>query len=148
MKRLAVALVLLALPALAQSPPAPLPGVSSGPATAMTPTPDDRAKQWLTLIDDGNYADAWKQAGPHLRAHQSADGFLAAVSTKRMPMGAMSARNLKDLKMTKILPGMRSGQYAVVRYDSAFAHQAQAVETVTLMSENGAWSVIAYHVDS
>jgi hypothetical protein len=150
MKWLAVALVLLAsAPVLAQTPAAPAatPAVSPGPATAMTPTPDDRAKQWLALVDDSNYAEAWKQAGPYLRAHQSADAFLAAVGAKRMPMGAMSSRNLKDVKMTRTLPGMRSGQYAVVRYDSGFAHQAAAIENVTLASENGAWSVVAYRLD-
>lgn len=151
MKWFAAALAIaLALPAAAQTPPASpsVAGASSGPTTAMTPTPDDRAKQWLSLIDDGNYAEAWKQSGAYLRAHQSADAFLAAVSAKRGPFGAMSNRDLKDLKMTKTLPGMRSGQYAVVRYDSAFAHQAGAVESITLMSENGAWSVIAYRVDA
>ena len=43
----------------------------------------------------------------------------------------MSSRALKDVKLTKTLPGMRDGQYAIVRYDSAFAHKATAVESVT-----------------
>lgn len=40
----ALAITLLALPASAQ--------------TAATATLDDRARQWLTLVDDGNYAHA------------------------------------------------------------------------------------------
>ena len=48
--------------------------------------------------------------------------------------------------MTKTLPGMRDGQYATVRYDSAFAHKAASVESVTLVLENGAWSVIGYFI--
>ena len=54
---------------------------------------------------------------------------------------------MKDVKLTKTLPGMRDGQYATVRYDSVFAHKAPAVETVTLVSDNGAWSVVAYSVN-
>jgi hypothetical protein len=59
----------------------------------------------------------------------------------------MSSRTLKDVKLTKTLPGMRDGQYAVVRYDSAFAHKAAAVESVTLVSENSAWSVVTYSIN-
>lgn len=118
------------------------------PATAMTPTPDERAKQWLTLVDDGNYADAWKQAGAYLQSHQDAAAFAGKVGGQRKPLGAMSSRTLKDVQLVKTLPGMRSGQYAVVRYDSEFAHQAAAVESVTLISESGGWSVIAYRLES
>ena len=37
------------------------------PSTSMTPTPDDRAKQWLALVDDQNYAEAYKQMGAMAR---------------------------------------------------------------------------------
>ena len=36
----------------------------------MTPTPDDRAKQWLGLVDDQNYADAYKQLGASHREQE------------------------------------------------------------------------------
>ena len=113
----------------------------------MTPTPDDRAKQWLILVDDKNYADAYKQMGAGARAKASEQGFAAKVGGKRAPLGAMSSRTLKDVKLTKTLPGMRDGQYATVRYDTAFAHEAAAVETVNLESENGAWSVVGYFIN-
>jgi hypothetical protein len=54
---------------------------------------------------------------------------------------------LKDINATKTLPGMRDGQYTIVRYDSAFAHKAAAIESVTLESENGAWSVVSYSIN-
>ena len=141
MKFFAIALALLfSLPALAQP-------VNPGPSTAMTPTPDVRAKQWIILIDDGNFAEAWKQAGATLRSAGAADKFAQQVGAVRTPMGAMSSRTIKDVKLTKTLPGMRDGQYAVVRFDSAFAHKVAAVETITLVSENGGWSVIGYHIN-
>lgn len=140
MKWLFVAFALLfAAPAWAQT--------AAGPSTAMTPTPDDRAKQWLTVIDDQNYADAYKQMGAMARDKTAEQNFAEKVGGTRTPLGAMSSRTLKDVKMAKTLPGMRDGQYAVVRFDSAFAHKAAAVETVTLVSENGAWSVVGYFID-
>ena len=140
MKFLFVAFALMfAAPVLAQS--------VAGPSTSMTPSPDDRAKQWLSLIDDQNYADAYKQMGAAARSKVSEQDFGAKIGGARTPLGAMSSRTLKDVKLTKTLPAMRDGQYAVVRYDSAFAHKAAAVESVTLASENGAWSVIGYFIN-
>jgi hypothetical protein len=141
MKWFAVTLALLfSMPALAQP-------VNPGPSTAMTPTPDDRAKQWIILIDDGNYAEAWKQAGATLRNKNTAEKFAQQMNVTRTPLGAMSSRTIKDVKLTKTRPGMRDGQYATVRFDSAFAHKVGAVETVALMSENGGWSVIDYQIN-
>jgi hypothetical protein len=140
MKWLAIAFALLvAAPAFAQT--------KTGPSTAMTPTPDDRAKQWLILVDDQNYADAYKQMGAAARDKISADAWSKKVGDLRVPLGAMSSRNLKDVKLTKNRPGMRDGQSATVRYDSAFAHKAASIESVTLISENGGWSVSGYSIN-
>src|SRR5215469_667492 len=117
MKWLVIALaVLFAAPAMAQA--------KAGPSTAMTPTPDERAKQWLILVDDQNYADAFNQMAAPGRAKTNADQWIQKERSTREPLGAMSSRTLKDVKLTKTLPGMRDGQYATVRYDSAFAHKA------------------------
>jgi hypothetical protein len=143
MKRLALifALVLTA-PALAQTAPA-----STGPSTAMTPAPDDRAKQWVQLVDDNNYGDAYKQMGLMAQNKIAADPWRQKVSSVREPLGAMATRTIKDVKLTKTLPGMRDGQYATVRFDTSFAHKTAAVETVVLTSEKGAWSVIGYFIN-
>jgi hypothetical protein len=132
--------LLMATPALAQ-PPGP------GPSTSMTPPPDDRAKQWLGLVDDSNYSEAYKQAGEYQHSKIAADKFQTDVSSTREPLGAMAARTIRSVQLTKTLPGMRDGQYAVVQFDSSFAHKASAVETVTLTSEKGGWSVVGYRIN-
>jgi uncharacterized protein YjiS (DUF1127 family) len=123
------------------------PALAAAPATSMTTSPDDRAKQWMILVDDQNYADAYQQMGAAARGKITAEAWSEKVRSVREPLGAMSSRTLKDVKMTKTLPGMRDGQYATVRYDSAFAHKAASVESITLVSENGAWSVIGYFIN-
>lgn len=139
MKHYALIFALLAVPAVAQTAP-------GGPSTAMTPAPDDRAKQWVQLVDDKNYGDAYKQMGTAAQDKVAADKWSQKISAVRDPMGAMATRNIKDVKLTKTLPGMRDGQYATVRFDSSFAHKTAAVETVVLRSEKGAWSVIDYSI--
>jgi len=81
----------------------------AAPATSMTMSPDDRAKQWMTLIDDQNYADAYQQMGAAGRGKIAADPWAQKIRSAREPLGAVSSRALKDVKMTKTLPGMRDG---------------------------------------
>jgi hypothetical protein len=119
----------------------------AAPATSMTLSPDDRAKQWMILIDDQNYAEAYLQMGAAARGKIAADIWAQKMRDVREPVGAMSSRALKDVKMTKTLPGMRDGQYTTVRFDTTFAHKAVNMESVTLVSENGGWSVIGYFIN-
>lgn len=114
---------------------------------AAQPTPDDRARQWLTLVDDANYAESYSQAGATFKSHITADAWAQKATATREPLGAMASRSLRDVKLVKTMPGMPDGQYAVVRYDSVFAHRAAAVETVSLAAgPDGAWSVIGYFI--
>lgn len=119
-------------PALAQTPP----------TSAAQPGPDDRAKQWLTLVDDSNYTDSASQMGA-----QAKKADIATLPKLREPLGAVANRNLKDVRLSQTNPGMPPGQYAVVRYDSNFAHKANTVETVTLAMNKGNWAVVAYRID-
>ena len=129
----ALAFVLLALPASAQ--------------TAATATPDDRARHWLTLVDDGNYADAFRQMAASAKSKANEQGWADKTKAAREPLGAMSSRTLKDIQLSKTKPGMRDGQNATVRYDTSFAKRAGATETVVLVSEDGGWSAVRYSIN-
>jgi hypothetical protein len=121
-----------ATPVLAQTPP----------VTAAQPTPDDRARQWLTLVDDSNYTEGVSQMGEQARTI-----LMGQLPQIREPLGAMAGRNLKDITLPKTVPGMPAGQYAVVRYESRFANRATAIETVTLAMAKSGWAVVGYRVD-
>ena len=108
--------------------------------TAVTPTPDDRARQWLVLVDDKNYAQSWSEAAKAFQGRQKTDAWAAQESAKREPMGAVASRDLKSIDLNR-------ANVAVIRYDTVFAHKAAAVETVTLAFENCSWSVTGYSLD-
>src|SRR5579872_7086850 len=118
--------------ALAQAAPA-----KKSTVTAATPTPDDRARQWLVLVDDKNYAQSWSQAGKAFQNKQKADAWAAAAGDERGTLGAVASRDLKSIDLGRT-------DVAVIKYDTVFAHKAQAVETVTLAFENGGWQVTDY----
>lgn len=107
--------------------------------TAVTPTPDDRARQWLVLVDDKNYAQSWSQASKAFQKREKADSWAAQAAAERAPLGAVASRDLKSIDLSR-------NNTAVIRYDTVFAHKASAVETVTLAFEDGGWSVTDYSV--
>src|SRR5580698_7383907 len=121
--------------AFAQATPA-----SKSTVSAATPTPDDRARQWLVLVDDKNYSQSWNEAGKAFQNRQKTDAWAADAGTRRAPLGAVANRDLKSIDLSR-------NNIAVVRYDTVFAHKAAAVETVTLAYENGSWSVTDYSVN-
>lgn len=132
---LAFALVFTtAVPALSQAP-TPARRISGA-----VPAPDDRARQWLVLVDDKNYTQSWSEAGTAFKARHKNDAWASDAATKRAPLGAVASRGLKSIDLTR-------SNTAVVRYDTVFARKAAAVETVTLNYENGGWAVSDYSVD-
>ena len=136
--RFAVIALLLfgaAVPAAAQSAPA-----RRVPVSGATPAPDDRARQWLVLVDDKNFAQSWKDAGKAFQTRQTADAWAGDAGTKRVPLGAVASRDLKSIDLSR-------NNIAVIRYDTSFARKAGAVETVTLGFENGSWAVTDYSVN-
>jgi hypothetical protein len=131
------ALVLFAATQTAFSQAAP---AKRSQVTAVTPAPDDRARQWLVLVDDKNYPQSWTEAGKAFQAHQKADAWAKQADTLRTPLGAVANRGLKSIDLSR-------NNIAVVRYDTSFAHKAAAVETVTLAYEDGSWTVSDYSVN-
>ncbi|HET7083246.1 MAG TPA: DUF4019 domain-containing protein [Rhizomicrobium sp.] len=124
-----------ATPALAQASPA-----KPSTVTAVTPAPDDRAREWLVLVDDKNYSQSWSEAAKAFQAKQKADVWAKEEGERRAPLGAVANRALKSIDLSR-------NNVCVIRYDTAFARKAAAVETVTLAFENGSWSVTDYSVD-
>jgi hypothetical protein len=122
-------------PAVAQSAPA-----KSAPVSAATPAPDDRARQWLVLVDDKNFAQSWKDAGKAFQNRQTVDAWAGDAGTKRVPLGAVASRDLKSIDLSR-------NNVAVIRYDTSFARKAAAVETVTLAFENDGWAVTDYSIN-
>lgn len=123
-----------AAPVLAQTP-SPARRISG-----TVPVPDDRARQWLVLVDDKNYAQSWSEAGAAFKAKQNADAWGVDAGNRRGSLGAVANRGLKSIDLSR-------NNTAIIRYDTTFARKAAAVETVTLNFENGGWAVVDYSVN-
>jgi hypothetical protein len=104
------------------------------------------AKQWLALIDSGNYAASWEQAAGTFKAGFSKEIWMKIIPD-RAPVGAAKSRKLKFAEFATSLPGTPEGKYVVIQYDTQFENWLSAIETVTLLKEkDGSWRVSDYFI--
>lgn len=105
------------------------------------------AKQWLAIVDGGNYAQSWDGASQYFKSSITKDKWMQAVSKARTATGALKSRNRASTQYKKGLPNMPGAEYVVVVYNSAFQNWNSAVETVFLMRDkDGKWRVAGYFV--
>jgi DNA-binding CsgD family transcriptional regulator len=132
-----LALALLALTAQPQAASAPQP-----PTTAIRTAQDsqvvDTARQWLALLDQSNWDESYRRTSRSFRALNTSRAWAAASESARRPLGAMISRTFVSHEN---LPAPPHG-YEVVKFRTRFANNDEAVETVTLDREDGAWHVV------
>jgi hypothetical protein len=143
-----------AVPAVTSSPGVPAEH-SARPVQANAPAPNPaeqqarlRARDWLALVDQGQYTANWDAAAPLFQASTTKQQWEGAVQGARGPLGGLGKRDLRAAEFKTSLPGAPAGQYVVVYYDSAFAKKAAAREIVTLMlGADDTWKVVGYFVE-
>ncbi|RDE06783.1 helix-turn-helix domain-containing protein [Sphingomonas aracearum] len=136
---MALVAALLALAVLPQNAAAPAPApVAEAPQTAVV----DAARQWLNLLDQSRWDDSYRATGTVFRRLNSAAAWVAASRKVRVPLGAMMSRTLVSQEN---LPAPPDG-YEVVKFRTRFANKEVAIETVTLLQEDGGWHVVGVTV--
>jgi hypothetical protein len=120
------------------------------PAAALAASADqpaiDAAKAWLVLVDADNYAQSWNAASQFLQSRVTEAQWETVGKAARDPLGAMVARNVASVKFNSTLPGAPDGHYALVEFNSQFAHKAAATESVVLTMEGGVWKTAGYFI--
>jgi len=102
---------------------------------------------WLSLVDEGNYAESWNQAGGFFKDAVTKEQWLNSMKTFRVPLGKMMTRKLKSKQYTKTLPGAPDGEYVVIQYETTFESKKSSVETVTpMLDKNGKWRISGYYI--
>ncbi len=114
------------------------PGAAAGP-------PSDASRDWLALMDKGDYAQSWAVAAESFRGVVTKAKWADESEKIRKPLGELISRTCTTTQQTKTFPGMPDGVYWLAEYDTSFAGLKSASETVTLMREkDGRWRVISY----
>lgn len=132
-------LAFAAFPQFASSPPL-------APA-AQRVSPDaevvDTARRFLVLLDQGNWPESYRATASSFRKMNTLQVWSDVSEQARTPLGAMISRSFVSQEN---LPAPPHG-YEVVKFRTRFANRAEAVETVTLDREDGAWRVVGVMIE-
>jgi hypothetical protein len=102
---------------------------------------------WLSLVDEGNYAESWNQAAGLFKNAVTKEQWQSTVKAVRTPLGKVVVRKLKSKKYTETMPGAPDGEYVVIQYETTFENKKSAVETVTpMLDKDGKWRVSGYYI--
>jgi hypothetical protein len=120
---------------------------SNDPIDAAKKAGAEQALAWLRLVDQGQYAPSWQEAGAFFREHVTREQWVAQVKAAREPLGTLTRRTLDSASYAEVLPGAPPGSYFVLVYRSSFAKLSAAREQVTAGREKGGtWRVVGYFV--
>ena len=105
------------------------------------------AEAWLTLVDQGKFAESWDQAASTMQNGIGKPKWVQAVGNVRTPIGALRSRILmKDADAPKMAK-LPVGDAVIIQFTSAFERLAPAIETVTPFREtDGSWKVSGYYI--
>jgi hypothetical protein len=106
----------------------------------------DAARNWLTLVDAGTYDQSWDGASKLFRESVTQAQWATAVKAAREPLGAVESRTAAAMHFATTLPGAPDGHYAVLQFHSIFDHKRDAIETVTMMIDDGTWKLAGYFI--
>jgi hypothetical protein len=105
------------------------------------------AETWLALVDQGEYAESWRQAAAYFRNAVPEKQWVESMVGFRKPLGHVISRRLISRIYTKTLPGAPDGQYVVLQYETSFESKESAVETVTpMLDKDKTWRVSGYYI--
>lgn len=137
-----VALALYALTALSGAvdgaAPAPAPVPSAAETAAI-----DGARQWLALVDAGNWQASYAKTGSAFRKLNSLEGWTKAGQGAHGAMGPATSRELVSIDYS---PAPPQGLWTI-RFRTSFAKQQNVIETVAMAYEDGDWRVVGLMLD-
>jgi hypothetical protein len=104
------------------------------------------ASKWLSVVDAGNYAQAFAMYPARLRAagDTATKQMVGYLRTRRAPLGRVLSRKFVKAQFARTLPGSPDGYYEWFIYATSFQRKAQGAERVVLTKETGHWQVSGY----
>ena len=107
------------------------------------------ALTFLDLLDEGSFAEAWRQSATYLRNDIPLEAWLERLDLVRGQVGELRERGQTDYNYTKEeIEGIPEGEYLSFFYATRFENRNNARERVTLYHEAGeTWRVAGYFIE-
>jgi hypothetical protein len=120
-------------------------GLSHVRAESSTESAVSAARDWLSGVDGGSYADSWRESSAYFRGLVSEDTWRTSVEGVRKPFGRLLSRTLLTVQESSAIPGAPDGNYVVISFAAAFENKKSARETVTFVLDgDGKWRAAGY----
>ncbi|WP_296612105.1 DUF4019 domain-containing protein [Sphingomonas sp.] len=132
-------LAFVALPQAASAPPSAPVAVDAKPNAEVM----DVTRQWLALVDQNRWDDSYRATGSAFRKLNTAQVWTDVSEKMRASLGAVISRTFLS---EENLPAPPYG-YEVVKFRAHYANKPDAVESVTLEREDGAWHVVGMIIE-
>ena len=122
-------------------------GISSATNTEKEKAAVIVAEKWLSMVDQGNYAESWKEAAALFRNAVKQQHWEQSLQAVRKPLGKLVSRKVNKKTYKTSLPGAPDGEYVVIEFETSFENKRTAFETLTPMREkDGKWRVSGYYI--
>jgi DNA-binding CsgD family transcriptional regulator len=128
--------------------------LSGGAQTAAQPAPTaatetaaetatvTAARQFLDLIDAGDWKASYRATDKAFQLVNTQATWAEVSQQAHAPLGAMRSRELLSADYVPAPQG-----YWLVKFRTAYANKADAIETLSLASEDGSWKVVGIVID-
>ncbi len=115
-----------------------------------TQSDEDAARQsvdaWLSLLDAGNYSEAYEASGSFFRESVTAEEFRDVMEERLALLGAFESRTLSSTQRLTVVPDAPPGDYFVFEFDAVYELRPDAGERVTAVSEADEWRVVGIYL--
>ncbi len=104
------------------------------------------AREWLALVDAGQFSDSWKRSSSLFRRTVPAGKWEESLTLRREPLGKLISRKVLFSRYTNALPGAPDRSYVIIQYEALYEGNRSAIETVMPLYDDGEWRVSGYFI--
>lgn len=101
------------------------------------------ARQFLALTDANDWEASYRATGKAFQSLNTQATWAQVSQQVRPPLGAMRSRQLVSAEFA---PAPPQG-YWIVKFRTDYANKAGAIETLSLVNEDGSWKVVGITID-
>ena len=104
------------------------------------------ALRWLTLLDQGDYEQAFEWEAQDFRMSRTQTQFVRYMQARRAPFGQAHGRKFIGAANIKKLVGVPEGNYVSVLFKTDFEKKSETAERVILVDQQVGWRVLEYRI--
>lgn len=104
------------------------------------------AEEFLSAMDQRDYASAWDQSAKHFKASVSKEVWVRMAGAAREPLGEIKERRAGLSRATKDLPKGPVGEYIIINFETDIAIEPITEMLVMYREDAQNWRCIGYFV--